>query len=209
MKTYLDIDNWNRKELFHHFRTLQDPTFAIVANVDITTIFEYTKKTKNSLFVSYLYACMKAVNAVENFKYRIEEDKIAIYEVIDASATILREDKTFGFSYIKFSNDFKLFNESFLKEKERILNSTNLFPPEYSLGCIHCSALPWIHFTGHKEPVSGDKNNSVPQFSFGKIKQEGTSVVMPVGVNVNHSLVDGYHIGQFFEIFQKELDKIN
>ncbi len=209
MKTYLNIDDWNRGELFNHFRTLKDPTFSVVANVDVTTVFEDAKKRKKSFFVSYLHACMKAINAVENFKYRIEDDKIAIYEKIDASATILRADKTFGFSYVDFSNDFELFNENFNKEKNRILNSKNLFPPKYSLGCIHCSALPWVHFTGHKEPVSGNKNDSVPQFSFGKIKQENTKIVMPVAVNVNHSLVDGYHIGQFFEIFQKELDKIN
>ncbi len=209
MKKYLNIDDWNRRELFNHFRTLKDPTFSVVANVDVTTVFEDAKKTKKSFFVSYLHACMKAINTVENFKYRIEDDKIAVYKKIDASATILRADKTFGFSYVDFSNDFELFNENFNKEKNRILNSTNLFPPKYSLGCIHCSALPWVHFTGHKEPVSGNKNDSVPQFSFGKIKQEKNKIVMPVAVNVNHSLVDGYHIGQFFEIFQKELDKIN
>ena len=32
---------------------------------------------------------------------------------------------------------------------------------------------------------------------------------MPVAINVNHALVDGYHIGQFFENFQNELDKMN
>jgi len=209
MKTYLSIDTWNRKELFHHFRTLTDPTFGLVANVDVTNVYKKSKRNENSFFVSYLHACMKAINAVENFKYRIEGDKIAIYDTIDVSATILREDKTFGFSYIDFSEVFEVFQNDFNKEKERILTSKNLFPPKYSLGCIHCSAIPWVNFTSHKEPVSGDKDNSVPQLAFGKVTELNNRLVMPVAVNVNHALVDGYHVGEFFEKFQIELDKID
>ncbi|MCT4699517.1 chloramphenicol acetyltransferase [Tenacibaculum haliotis] len=206
---YLDIENWNRKQHFNHFRTLADPTFGIVANVDVTICYESAKTKKQSFFVHYLHACMKAINAIENFKLRIEDDKIAIYDVINASATIARADHTFGFSYIDFSDDFEVFSTSFQKEKERIVNSTDLFPPKYSLGCIHCSALPWVNFTGHKEPNSGNKNDSVPQLAFGKINVIDTKKMMPVSVNVNHALVDGYHVGQFFDKFQAELDKID
>jgi len=206
---YLDIENWNRKQHFEHFRTLADPSFAIVAKVEVSKCYETAKKNKQSFFVKYLHACMKAINAVENFKYRIEDDKIAIYEAINTSATVSRADNTFGFSYFEFSEDFEIFNARFQKEKERIQNSTNLFPPKYSSACIHCSALPWVNFTGHKEPNSGNKNDSVPQLAFGKVEKENGKMLMSIAVNVNHALVDGYHVGQFFEKFQVELDKMN
>ncbi|WP_275316136.1 CatA-like O-acetyltransferase [Tenacibaculum bernardetii] len=206
---YLDIEKWNRKQHFKHFRTLADPTFGMVADVDVSKCYETAKERNQSFFVRYLHACMKAINAVENFKYRIEGDKIAIYAVINASATIARPDHTFGFSYIDFSGDFEVFSVNFQKEKERIINSSDLFPEKYSLGCIHCSAVPWVSFTSHKEPSSGNKNDSVPQVAFGKIKLENNKKKMPVAVNVNHALVDGYHVGQFFDKFQAELDKID
>ncbi|MDY0781645.1 CatA-like O-acetyltransferase [Tenacibaculum sp. IB213877] len=206
---YLDINNWNRKQLFEHFRTLQDPTFGLVAEVNVTNLYKRTKETKQSFFVSYLHACMIAINAVESLKYRIEGDKIAIYDKIHASATIAREDHTFGFSYIKYTENFEEFNNNFQKEKERILNSSELFPPEYSHGCIHCSAIPWVNFTGHKEPFLGDKDASVPQLAFGKVVSKETTKTMPVAINVNHALVDGYDVGQFFEKFQFELDKLS
>lgn len=209
MKKYLDIDSWNRKDLYRHFRTLADPTFALVVNVEVDKAYDFAKKNRKSFFATYLHACLKALNSIENFKYRIEEDKIAIYDTIHVSATILRPDKTFGFSFFHFSEDFEAFNQGFLKEKERIMNTTDLFPPEYSLGCIHCSAIPWAHFTSHKEPVSGDKNASVPQLAFGKVKEEQGKKLMPVAININHALVDGYHVGQFFEKFQNELNKFN
>lgn len=202
----LDINNWNRKELFKHFRTLADPTFAVVVDFDVTFTYNSAKENKQSFFVRYLHACMKAINSVENFKYRIVDDKVVIFDTINASATIAREDTTYGFSFIKFSADFNQFNANFLKEKERIQNSTDLFPPAYSLGCIHCSANPWYSFTSHKEPLSGDKNDSVPQLAFGKVKKAQNKLLMPVAINVNHALVDGYHVGLFTQRFQENLN---
>ena len=134
MKKYLDIDAWDRKEIFQYFRTLADPTFAVVVDVDVTKAYQLVEKTTSSFFVKYLYACMKAINSIENLKYRIEDNKIAIYDVINASATIAREDTTYGFSFIDFSENFSIFDENFQKEKKRIQNSTNLFPPTNSLG---------------------------------------------------------------------------
>ena len=206
---YLDIDSWNRKQHFEHFRTLEDPTFGIVADVEVSKCYKSAKENQQSFFVLYLHACMKAINEIESFKYRIEGDKVAIYDVINTSPTIAREDNTFGFSYVEFSEDYKEFENNFSKEKERITNSTDLFPPKYSLGCVHCSAIPWVSFSSHKEPFSGDKDSSVPQLAFAKIKEENNKMLMPVAVNVNHALVDGYDVGQFFEKFQAHLDKIN
>ncbi|TYP96086.1 chloramphenicol O-acetyltransferase type A [Tenacibaculum adriaticum] len=209
MKSYLDIENWNRKELFNHFRTLADQNFGIVVSVDVTKTHELSKISNTSFFIRYLHACIKAINSVENLKYRIEDDKVAIYDVVHASATIARKDTTFGFSFIEFSEDFDVFNANFQSEKERILSSTNLFPPKYSLGCIHCSAIPWLNFTGHKEPFSGNSDDSVPQLAFGKVVEEHGKKTMSVAITVNHSLVDGYHVGQFFDKFQYELNKFN
>lgn len=209
MKSYFDIENWNRKQHFHHFKNLADPYFGVVVDVDVTNAFQWSKKNKTSFFVVYLYACMKAINAIENFKYRIENDKVAIYNIIHASATIARPDSTFGFSYIEFSEDFEVFNQNFNLEKERICSSSDLFPPIYSEGCIHCSALPWMNFSAHKEPISGVKDESIPKLSFGKIKENKYSFLMPVAINVNHALVDGYHVGEFFEKYQHELNKFN
>lgn len=209
MKTYLDIENWKRKTLFHHFKTLADPTFALVANVEVSKSYQLAKKRNESFFAHYLYACIKAINQVENLKYRIEGDKIAVYNVVHAGTTMPKPDNTFRFSQIQFSEHFEEFYQNYKSEQERVLNSDEMFPPNYSVNCIHSSAIPWVHFTSHKEPVSGEESIGIPQLSFGKLKKENNQLLMPVAINVNHALVDGYHVGQFFEKFQEELDKID
>ena len=203
----LDIENWNRKEIFQFFKQFTDAYFSVVVHIDVTRAYDYSKKQHVSFFVLYLHACMKALNSVENLRYRIREDKVIIHDVIHASPTILRNDNTFGFSFIHYNDDIEAFNKNFLSEKERIQNSTNLFPKEDTDDCIYCSALPWINFTGHKEPLFGVVKESVPKLAFGKFEIKDNKKLMPVSIAVNHALVDGYHVGEFVERFQRYLNE--
>jgi chloramphenicol O-acetyltransferase type A len=205
LKKELDIDRWNRKHHFNHFNALADPYFAVTIPFDVTLAYKKSKDTGSSFFAIYLHDCMKAINAVENFKYRIVDNQVFEYGVIHASATLSRADNTFGFSFINFSESFKEFNTNIQNEKQRINDSTELYPPVNGLNCIHCSALPWFSFTSQKEPFSGIKD-SVPKFAFSKTYKKNDLLMMNVGVHVNHALIDGYHVGQFAERFQTNLN---
>ena len=206
---YLDIDTWERKQHFEFFMNFHDPHFAVTIPFDVTRAYAFSKEKGLSFFGVYLHACMKAINQVENFRYRITPDhKVVVHDVIHASPTIARPDHTFGFSYIDFSEDLSTFLKHLSAEKERILNSKNLFPEEErGEDCIYCSALPWFDFTGHKEPHMALAKESVPKLAFGKVKEEGDKLIMNVAVNVNHALVDGYHVGLFSDRFQYYLDE--
>lgn len=202
----LDIENWNRKEHFNFFKQFTDAYFATTVEIDVTKIYSYSKDNSISFFALYLHACMKAINEVENLKFRIRENKVIVHDVIHASAIILRADNTFGFSFIDFHKDFKKFNANFKAEKERILNGNNLFPVQNTDDCIYCSAMPWLNFSGHKEPLLGVVKESVPKLAFGKFMEIEKRLMMPVSIAVNHALVDGYHVGLFVEKFQDFLN---
>ena len=118
----------------------------------------------------------------------------------------MRTDNTYGFSFVKFNDDLDVFLKNLESEKERIMNSNTLYPPTNGLDCIHCSAMPWVSFTGHKEPVSGLKD-SVPKLAFSKIETNNNILKMNISINVNHALVDGYDVGLFVEKFQYYLNK--
>lgn len=201
----IDINTWNRKEHFNHFSGLADPSFSVTIPFDITKAYQFSKDHNISFFAKYLHDCMKAINAVENLKYRIIDNKIVECDVIHASPTLMRSDKTFGFSFIDFDEDLNIFIKNIEAEKYRIENSTNLYPPKNSLDCIHCSALPWFSFTAHKEPASGGMD-SVPKVAFAKAEKIGEKLIMNVAINVNHALVDGYHVALFSDKFQKYLN---
>lgn len=203
----IDLNTWKRKQHYDHFRTLKDPYFAVTFPVDVSKAYKFAKMHAISFFGKYLHDCMKAINEVDELKLRIKDNQVVKFETINASATLMRSNQTFGFSYIEFDSDLDQFLGHLISEKNRIETTGALFPLRNDLMCIHCSAMPWINFSGHKEPVSGVLD-SVPKLAFSKIVKENDGKLrMNVSINVNHALVDGYHIGLFAEKFQHYLNK--
>jgi chloramphenicol O-acetyltransferase type A len=202
----LDIESWNRKQHYKHFNAMRDPFFGVTVPFDVSRAYQFSKKESLSFFGKYLHDCMKAINEVEALKLRIENENVIKFDTIHASPTIMRTDNTYGFSFVKYNDDLVIFLKNLESEKERIMNSNTLYPPINGLDCIHCSALPWVSFTGHKEPVSGLKD-SVPKLAFSKIEANNNILKMNISINVNHALVDGYDVGLFVEKFQYYLNK--
>lgn len=209
MKTLLDLENWNRKEHFAHFKQMEEPFFGATVEIDYTKAYETAKELNVSFFIFYLHKTLTAVNAIENFKYRIAEDKIYINDRIDVSATIGREDGTFGFSLIEYNPDFKIFEKNALTEIERVQNTTGLFTRSFNDdNVIHFSAIPWLNFTSLSHARSFTFPDSCPKISFGKmITFETGKRTIAMSVHVHHALMDGLHVGQFVDMLQNQMNK--
>ncbi|SEP29345.1 chloramphenicol O-acetyltransferase type A [Flavobacterium sp. CF108] len=209
MKTLLDLENWNRKEHFAHFKQMEEPFFGATVEIDCTKAYETAKELKVSFFIFYLHKTLVAVNTIENFRYRIANDKIYINDRIDVSATIGREDGTFGFSLIEYNPDFKIFEKNALAEIDRIQNTTGLFTRSFDDdNVIHFSAIPWLNFTSLSHARSFSFPDSCPKVSFGKmITSETGKRTIAMSVHVHHGLMDGLHVGQFVDLLQDQMNK--
>ena len=207
MKQKINLATWNRKEHFEFFSTFEEPFFSITTPIDMTIAYEKAKTLEIPFFVYYLHKTIAAVNQVENFRYRIEENEVVLYDEIDASSTIMREDKTFGFSFMKFNSDIHEFCKTVATEIERIQVTPGLFTREFPENIIHFSAIPWINFTGLTHSRSFTLQDSCPKVSWGKLIDDQGKKTMSMSVMAHHGLIDGYHMGLFVEILQTELNK--
>ena len=205
MKQKLDLENWSRKEHFLFFSQMEEPFFGITTTIDCTKAYQEAKDLGISFFIYYLHKTLKAANKIENFRYRITNNEIFIFDTISASATVMRENKTFGFSYIEFDASLSKFNTKAKKEIERIQTTTGLFTTEYPENLIHFSALPWVNFTSLSHARSFTWPDSCPKISFGKLIEENGKKTMAISIHVHHGLMDGYHVGLFLDELQKLL----
>lgn len=205
MKTLLDLENWNRKEHFLFFKQMDEPFFGITTTIDCTKAYKIAKQLGTSFFVYYLHKTIVAANTIESFRYRIIDDAAYIFDRIDASATIMRDDFSFGFSLIEYSLDFDVFARNTFEEIQRIKNTPGLFTREFpNENVIHFSAIPWINFTSLSHARSFTFPDSCPKISFGKMMVDETGKrTMSMSVHVHHGLMDGYHVGQFVDCFQE------
>jgi chloramphenicol O-acetyltransferase type A len=207
MKPKLDLNSWNRKEHFLFFKQMDEPFYGITTTIDCTQAYAKAKVLGISFFSYYLHKTLSAVNAVENFRYRIIEDEVYVFDVIDASATVMREDTTFGFSYMPFTEDINEFTQIVQTEIERMQTTTGVFTREYPDNLIHFSALPWINFTSLSHARSFTWPDSCPKISVGKLTEENGKKSMPISVHVHHGLADGYHVGLFLEKLQQFMNE--
>ena len=202
-KQKLDLENWNRKEHFLFFSQMEEPFFGVTTTIDCTKAFQEAKDLGISFFIYYLHKTLEAVNQIENFRYRIVNNEIFIFDTINASATVMREDKTFGFSYMEFSESLLQFNQMANSEIQRIQTTKGLFTTEYPENLIHFSALPWVNFTSLSHARSFTWPDSCPKISFGKMMDEKDKKSMSISIHVHHGLMDGYHVGLFVTELQK------
>lgn len=206
MKTLIDIENWSRKEHFLFYSKFEEPFFGVTVKVDCTKAYLNAKKKSVSFFLYYLYRALKACNEVENFRYRIIDNQVFKFAVVNASPTINRPDGTFGFAYMNYFEDENLFYEKALQEIENVKSTNSLLPSVSGENVIHFSAIPWLDFTSISHARSYSKPDSCPKISFGKMTENDGKKEMPVSIHGHHGLMDGYHVGLFVEKFQKLLN---
>jgi chloramphenicol O-acetyltransferase type A len=207
LKEKLNLETWNRKEHFQFFKQMEEPFFGVTVTIDCTLAYEKAKQLGISFFIYYLHKTLVTVNAIEPFRYRISDDEVYIFDRIDASTTIIRDDKTFGFSLIEFHQDLMVFSEISNKEIARIQNTTGLLTTEYPENIIHFSALPWINFTSFSHARSFTFPDSCPKISFGKMIEENGKKTMSMSIHVHHGLMDGIHVGEFIDCFEKLMNE--
>lgn len=208
MKRKLDLQNWPRKEHFEFFNSFEEPFFGITVKINCTRAYHKAKASNTSFFLYYLHASIVSANKTEPFRYRISEDnEVYVYDEINPSATISRQDGTFGFSYIKFERDFEKFYVGALEEIERVKNVPGLNPSgKDDPNVIHYSALPWIDFQSLSHARSFSYKDSCPKISFGKLVKEGDEYLMSMSVHVHHALMDGKHVGDYIDRFQAQMN---
>ncbi len=209
MKTQVDLDNWNRKEHFEFFSAFDEPFFGITTTVNFTKGYQKINDLGYPYFLFYLHKSLLAINEVEALKYRIEDNEVFLYDTIHASPTIGREDHTFGFSFLEFDRDFEAFVSKSKKKIEIIRNSKGLCHTDDTkrIDTIHYSSIPWYSFTGLTHARHFQFVDSIPKISFGRYSKENDQLNLPISIHVHHALADGYHVGQYLEVFQRLLNE--
>lgn len=201
MKTLLDLESWPRKEHFHFFRKFSEPFFGATVTVDCTKAYDRAKTGNIPFFVYYLHQTLIAVNEIEPFRYRVDGEQVVIHDRIDASATIARENASFGFSLIRFYEDIDLFAKEAKIEIHRVQNTPGLLTRDFPHdNLIHFSSIPWLDFTSISHARNYAIPDSCPKISFGKMTIDSSgNRSMPMSVHVHHGLMDGYHMSVFIE----------
>ena len=201
-----DIEQWNRKKIYHLFKAYDDPFFNICSNIDVTALNAFCKSRNYSFSLTILYYSMETANELPEFRLRTLGNKLVLFDSIHCGCTILHEDATFSFCYFKRTATL----QQFLREGRILideeLQKKTFDPKTTDVDMIHHSVIPWTSFTSIKHAKKLNTGDTIPKIAFGKYFENGTKLMMPVSVEVNHALMDGYHVGQYFTNLQEKIN---
>lgn len=203
-KTKVDLANYARRDLLQAFQHRQMPCFSTACQIDITPFKRLADAQGHGFFVPMSYLISRAVNGVPAFRQRLIGGELYEFDHVDPGYTVLLRDDSFSFCDSRHFDCYAEYREHAARCIEAVKRS-----PDRSTGDKHhmffITSVPWFSFTAFTHPFD-ESYASIPIITIGRFFDHGERVVLPLAVQVHHGLVDGIHVGRFFEQMRRLLD---
>ena len=219
-RKFIDMTRYPRLDHFRHFIAMQQPCVSITSQVDITGWLSRLKVSGCPFFLSFQYAVVRAANRIPEFRQRIVDEEIVEYDYCNPSYIVSLPDDTYRYCNVNVNQPFvRYFEESRLKQ-EAVLHAEHLEEEGDVLSYLFISCVPWFNYTEAMMPCPGGSFSN-PSFCWGGYKTEKylalehgqvtekVKASIPVTLFFNHALIDGIHVGRFFENLDDELNNFD
>lgn len=203
----IELEDLPRASIFKHFQG-QPPYINITVKFDITNFKKKIKEKGYSFTYAYDYLMAKTLLEIPEYRLRIlRSGEIRSYNQFFVSISVLNpKNNLVRNNVIEVTDTIEEFMEIALKQQKEIFETKADLNEVPKANMISMSSLPWIPFEATNQDFIPSINGS--QFIiFGKFIEENNKVVIPTSISADHRFIDGYHLGQWYEKFQKALDE--
>ena len=206
MKHIIDINTWERKENYEFFLGFQNPTISITSEVECAGAKARAKAAGESFFLHYLYAVLRAVNEIPEFRFRIDaEGRVVYFDHVDMLTPIKgKENGRFFTIRLPWNTDF----QTFYTTAKAIINDIDPNGNPYDmekvggkdlLDVILLSATPDLYFTSLTCTQEHRHGSNYPLMNAGKAILKEGKLVMPIAMTIHHGFIDGHHLSLFYK----------
>lgn len=208
--TPVDLSRWARKEHFEVFQSFAQSTINQTVLVDITVLLKHIKEVGWKFYPTIIFLISKIVNRHAEFRMSMKNNELVIWNDIHPSYTIFHnETETFSSLWSHYDGNIHHFQDVYSEDIARYGNNLAYWPKEESRENIFfVSAIPWVSFTSFNINVANMQNFFAPMFTIGKYYTQDGKVVLPVAVQVHHSVCDGFHVARMINELQELINDI-
>lgn len=202
--SYRVVDAYYRQQHFDFWSVYQNPFYAATVQLDVTRLKAFTDARGYSIYVNLCYFMTRALRAIEDFRYRLLDGRIVLYEEIHPGLTLPAPGGLFTFAYFEYDDDVAAFNARAAETSASARAKVDLGESEHR-NWVFFTALPKVPFTSftHATRLPTDTE---PQVAFGQFAERDGRLWVPAGVQVNHRLIDGRALGEAVEKTQQVFD---
>ena len=207
----IDIKNWARRAQYENFIKYTNPIFSVTVKLDVTKLVKFCKENKKSFFVTFLYIMSEAMNEIPEWRMRIKDDEVVIFDKVHPSYIVLKEDDELVTCLSESISDYEMFHRMAKADIERARHEESEgFESIKRIDRIFVSTLQWIDFTSMSNPYNftDKEQTSIPRVTWGKYVLKGDKYEMAFDVAGHHALVDGVHSARLINKIQEKIDDI-
>ena len=206
MDEYLDLTNWARRDLFEFFIGYTNPYFNVCTRVDVTKLAALVRDRPGvRISLALHYFALRVANEIEPFRYRLKDEKVFVYDVVNGGTTVLLPNESFAYAYFDYQRDFEKFLSDMGKAVDDVRTGSGPLKPTMRDDVIYHTTLPWISFTSFAHARTKGRGDSIPRIVFGKFTKENERIMLPISVEVHHALMDGLHVGRYLSRLEDAL----
>lgn len=210
----IDKENWTRKEYFEYYHSIVPCSYSMTVKIDISKQIRAGKQ----LYPMILHYLTTIVNKHEEFRTAFNADgNLGIYDELVPCYTVFHKDtETFSTIWTEYSDNYEDFLEKYQQDKIQYGSEKNFeAKPNTPPNSFSVSMIPWETFEGFNLNLPQGNDYLLPIFTIGKYYYEKEKCLLPLAVQVHHSVCDGFHLCRFINELRnliepskiKELDR--
>ncbi len=206
----IDLNKWSRGKLFQLYMDKMRLVMSLTVDIDVTNLKTFSKENNISFFALMLWVVSKVINSHDEFRYSFDKNGNLIkWEYISPSYTDFHKEEE---SFVKFvgeySDDVLEFCNRVKNDRKQHKNDNGILENQ-PLNFFDVSCLPWVKYNHFDIHVFDDGKFLAPVITWGKYEQVNDRLIMPLTMNINHAVADGYHLSRFFNEVQDMITSWN
>ncbi|MBQ5328905.1 MAG: chloramphenicol acetyltransferase [Oscillospiraceae bacterium] len=206
----VDIENWSRGKLFSHYMDYMRIVLSLTVEIDVTPLKKYSGKTGLGFYPLMIWAVSKVINSHDEFKFGWnEKGELIKWDFVSPSYTVFhKEDENFTKMLTEYSDDIFEFCKRVDKDRKEHENERAIVK-NHPANFFDVSCLPWVKYKHFDMHVFDEGKFLAPVVTWGKYEEENGKLMMPLSMNINHAVADGFHLSRFFNEVQEIINSFN
>ena len=200
------LPDYPRRQHLEFFRRQANPFYSLTFDLEATRVRARAKEAGASTYAALVFCFHRALLTIDAFRTRLDGEAVVLHDSLDVGMTVPAPDRTFSFANFGWQSDpagFLAAAREAMAAASTRADLTGGKTPDYA----YYTALPLVPFTSFAHVALPDPTAGQPETAFGKFRDGGGRVEVPVGMLVNHLYVDGGDLGDLYEAARESFDR--
>ncbi len=196
------LTDYPRRAHLEFYRANPSPFYAVTFELEASRIRARARGVGGSVYAALCWGFHRAMLEVDAFRTRLEGEEVVLYDTLRIGMTVPGPGRTFTFATHDWNDSGPAFLKAAGEEIARSSAEVNLNrggEPDFA----YYTAVPGVPFLGITHAPHRDRTAGQPMTAFGKFREEGDRLFVPVGLQVNHMYVDGLDVSDLYEGAQR------